>query len=321
MSMPIQRQSEAFGIFDDGPRYARDRASHDLPKGLAGLINSTGPRITAGMLNTRTAVNTDGMNPDDHAYGGGAGDPLFGEFGHDGYDYEGMSRGEFNHRMRGYDPDEASARRREEIEDEDDESGYNWGPIPPEHFGSRLPFDHAAAGRQAGAIDRIRQLIHPPAPEREPWSQTDEGYEHPSGLKVLPTEDGQWQMWSPAGKDNASKAKMYSPAAAPEHLMDWHDYEQGGQPPDWHERPRRAWDGMFPPNQMGPRTADVMQAAPAQQMQPLQGGGFLPGHQVVSIWRGTPINGIVTDLDGPHVWVRYHDGQHLKENPADIQLR
>lgn len=55
MSMPIQRQSEAYGIFDDGPRYARDRASTDLPRGLAGLLNSTGPRIQAGLLNTRQA--------------------------------------------------------------------------------------------------------------------------------------------------------------------------------------------------------------------------------------------------------------------------
>lgn len=55
MSMPIQRQSEAYNIFDDGPRFARDRSSTDLPSGLAGLVNSMGPRIQAGLLNTRTA--------------------------------------------------------------------------------------------------------------------------------------------------------------------------------------------------------------------------------------------------------------------------
>ena len=68
MSMPIQRQSEQFGYFDDGPRFARDRTSTDLPRGLAALVNTSGPRIQGGMLNTRTAVNTDGMHPDDHAY-------------------------------------------------------------------------------------------------------------------------------------------------------------------------------------------------------------------------------------------------------------
>lgn len=74
MSMPIQRQSESFGIFDDGPRFARDRSSHDLPKGLAGLVNSFGPRITAGMLNTRTAgeglEDTLASSPSEYAGGG-----------------------------------------------------------------------------------------------------------------------------------------------------------------------------------------------------------------------------------------------------------
>lgn len=55
MSMPIQRQSEAFGIFDDGPRFAREKSSFELPRGLAGLVNATGPRITGGLLNTRQA--------------------------------------------------------------------------------------------------------------------------------------------------------------------------------------------------------------------------------------------------------------------------
>lgn len=255
MSMPIQRQSESFGIFDDGPRYARDRAQYDLPKGIAGLINTTGPRIQAGLNNTRTAsdsceycgqpghdwqihpeahrdvadwerekhglefpfgdyregeypsdddhdgsywpgknasrlaVNTEGMNPEDHAYGRQTHNPLFGEYGHDGYDYEGVSPSRFRRDMRDRDLEQEIA---EAKEDEDDESGYNWGPVPPEHygavaedysggdeddpdwvrahsekqqehnrkrgeeishskkmFGSRLPFDRAAARRQA----------------------------------------------------------------------------------------------------------------------------------------------------------------------------
>lgn len=55
MSMPIQRQSEQFSVFDTGTRWERDRPQHDLPKGLAGLVNSMGPRVQGGMLNTRTA--------------------------------------------------------------------------------------------------------------------------------------------------------------------------------------------------------------------------------------------------------------------------
>lgn len=179
--MPIQRQSEQYGAFESGPRWERDRGQHDLPKGLAGLVNSMGPRISSGMLNTRTAaneeemaeldrehrerefprgdytgadypadddhdgsawpgkrgsrlaVNTDGMDPREHAYGRQEHDPLFGEFGHDGYDYEGVSPGQYRQMTRGYDPDVASQMAREE---EDDESGYNWGPVPPEHLGA-----------------------------------------------------------------------------------------------------------------------------------------------------------------------------------------
>ena len=53
--MPIQRQSDQFSVFDTGTRWERDRPQHDLPRGLAGLVNGMGPRITGGMLNTRTA--------------------------------------------------------------------------------------------------------------------------------------------------------------------------------------------------------------------------------------------------------------------------
>jgi hypothetical protein len=69
MSMPIQRQSEAYSIFDDGPRFARDRSSTDLPSGLAGLVNSMGPRITGGLLNTRQA-GTDSYPTPEHLWEG-----------------------------------------------------------------------------------------------------------------------------------------------------------------------------------------------------------------------------------------------------------
>lgn len=81
----------------------------------------------ADAFSYRIAVNTEGMDPDSHAYGRQPHDPLFGEFGHDGYDYEGVSRGEFNRRMRDRDVEQEAQDARE---DEDDESGYNWGPAP-----------------------------------------------------------------------------------------------------------------------------------------------------------------------------------------------
>lgn len=125
MSMPIQRQSESYGYFDEGPRFARDRASSDLPRGLAGVINSMGPRITGGMLNTRTAVNVDGM--DDHAYhtelpSGPGGDWIGDE---DGYR---APRREWNPDS-GYEPTDEDERR-SELVGEDDASEYNWGPEP-----------------------------------------------------------------------------------------------------------------------------------------------------------------------------------------------
>lgn len=204
--MPIQRQSESFGYFDDGPRFARDRSPADLPKGLAGLVNSMGPRIQAGLLNTRTAadddtydhgegpgypdwlrknrggdddhgweeatsndylfdemgryrrdrfkgkesarlaVNTDSMDPDDHAYHTEAPYGPGGEWVGDEDGYRAPRR-EWNPDY-GYEPTDEDERRAEGVYD-DDESGYNWGPVPPEHFGSRHPFDRAAGARLA----------------------------------------------------------------------------------------------------------------------------------------------------------------------------
>jgi hypothetical protein len=324
MSMPIQRQSESFGIFDDGPRYARDKSNYDLPKGLAALINTSGPRIQAGLNNTRTAgtdhyptpehlweghgpdrdedgrplrdstasevghfgdaaralhghtsrtasceycgksghdwqihpeahrdvadwerekhqqefpfgdytgdiypddgdhdgsawpgkhgsrlaVNTEGMNPDDHAYGLQAHDPLFGEFGHDGYDYEGVSPRHFKQVMRDYDPEAASQEAREQ---EDDESGYNWGPEPYDpREASRLPFDRVAGAESA-------------------------------------------------------------PVAPP-------------------------------------------------QMQPLQAGGYQIGHRIGLDYHGKQFPGTVIGVDGNNANIRWDDGQYSSEEPHNIRL-
>jgi hypothetical protein len=135
MSMPIQRQSDSFGVFDNGPRYERDRTSTDLPRGLAALINTSGPRIQGGMLNTRLAVNTDGMDPDSHAY-------------HTERRVDGPGPGRiYNPDFREYEPSEQDERDQEGVA-EDDESGYNWGPEP--RRASRHPFDRAAACQECG---------------------------------------------------------------------------------------------------------------------------------------------------------------------------
>lgn len=124
--MPIQRQSEAYGIFDDGPRFARDRRSADLPRGLAGLINTTGPRIQAGLLNTREAMDF-GRGPRDHGGAGPDGGPAVPDWFYDDDD--------------DVDPDLESLER------------HDPARFLPEHIvegrrgSGRLPFDRAAARR------------------------------------------------------------------------------------------------------------------------------------------------------------------------------
>jgi len=54
VSMPIQRQSESYGVFDGGDlRFAKEYTTRDLPEGLINALS--GPRITAGMNNRRQA--------------------------------------------------------------------------------------------------------------------------------------------------------------------------------------------------------------------------------------------------------------------------
>jgi hypothetical protein len=251
------------------------------------------------------------MDPREHAYGGGAGDPLFGEFGHDGYDYEGMSRGEFRQRMRDYDPDEASALRREEIEDEDDESGYNWGPVPPEHYGA-VAEDHSGGdeddpdwirehsprqqetNRKRGEeISRSKEMFARRATGRLPFDRTASGVDS-SSVRPGPLVDAPLYEQDP---DDYFGHKPYSGPYC----------EDCG-------RPTRYVSG--PDCRHARRHAAV---APA----PVVPGAhsYLPGHLVQSVWRDNPIRGIVTGLDGTRVWVRYEDGQTLPEEPQDIQPR
>jgi hypothetical protein len=154
MSMPIQRQSEAYGIFDDGPRFARDRSSADLPSGLAALINTSGPRITGGMLNTRQGgFPIDGPGdipgPRDH---GGAG-PDGGRSVPDWYydddnDNDGdppdknfVSEDPWGHHASRRPFDRAAARRL---------TAFDWKQIPEEHLGDSSAKDQWHAPLENG---------------------------------------------------------------------------------------------------------------------------------------------------------------------------
>lgn len=59
MTFPIQRQGETYGIFDEGDlRFAKEHHTRDLPDGLVNML--AGPRITAGMHDTRYDPRVDG---------------------------------------------------------------------------------------------------------------------------------------------------------------------------------------------------------------------------------------------------------------------
>ncbi|QZE10467.1 hypothetical protein SEA_SCOOBYDOOBYDOO_121 [Mycobacterium phage ScoobyDoobyDoo] len=117
MSMPIQRHQERFAPFmEDAAIYARrDRQSSYDEAEVADMLR--GPSIHAGLNDTRrVAVDTRGMDPDSHAYH--ELDPRgYGETGEWGQSE--LDDGEYSR----YERDAQGV-------DEDDESGYNWGPEP-----------------------------------------------------------------------------------------------------------------------------------------------------------------------------------------------
>ena len=208
MSMPIQRQSEQFGYFDDGPRFARDRTSTDLPRGLAALVNTSGPRIQGGMLNTRTAVNTDGMHPDDHAYHtelppGRGGEVTWVD---DAESYGRNPRREYNPDF-GYEPTDEDERRQEGVA-EDDESGYNWGPEP--RRASRHPFDREAGWADDNpSYDDTMKHIDDTLSAGEPFPGGD-GFL--SGTPRIPSGVGEGDDWQCSDCGNTPDSGGFFPA-------------------------------------------------------------------------------------------------------------
>jgi hypothetical protein len=240
--MPIQRQSESFGIFDDGPRYARDRTTLDIPKGLAGLINTTGPRIQGGMLNTRTAVNTDGMHPDSHAYHtelppGRGGEVTWVD---DAENYGRNPRREYNPDF-GYEPTDEDERRQEGVA-EDDDSGYNWGPEP--RRASRHPFDRTAGAWEDFFGEEMPSPFAGKDPERffldwlERGGDEEQHRHHESSRHIVARRflafDWKPVKWAdPEATDEMYRAKLenghalscYQIPDAPDHGWMWSIYE------------------------------------------------------------------------------------------------
>ena len=304
MSMPIQRQSEQYSAFDSGPRWERDRASHDLPKGLAGLLNSTGPRITGGLLNTRTAVNVDGMDPDSHAYHtelppGRGGEITWVD---DAENYGRNPRREWNPDF-GYEPTDEDERRQEGVA-EDDESGYNWGPEP--HHASRHPFDRTAACETCGV-----DVYHMSGTG---WVHADDddkdGEEYDEDHQAEPDHDDSLGLGLSSMNAEHERRELQGKRTEP----DTEEWENGRKAE--HHDPR--WHQYEPDMEReGRRTAAEMAPAPIQIP---QGGGYQIGHRIGMDYHEKVIPGTVIGLDGPSVKVRWDDKQYSIEEPRNIRL-
>lgn len=140
MSMPIQRQSDAYGIFDSGTRWDRDRSSTELPKGLAALVNTSGPRITGGLLDTRQAGYGRSFSMGDNPF-----QPGWGPADHGGHGPDGGPRHP-DHFEEDYEEDEDDPYM-ESLDQHDPDRYISADDIREARRGSgRLPFDRTAAG-------------------------------------------------------------------------------------------------------------------------------------------------------------------------------
>ena len=210
--MPIQRQSEAYSIFDDGPRFARDRSAADLPSGLAGLVNSMGPRITGGLLNTRQAgYPSDG--PRDHGGAGPDGGPSVPDsYYDDDDDFDGDPK----------DPPGTA------LEDP-------WG-----HRASRHPFDRTAACQSCGGeVYHIsgEGFVHDDTDDHDGWeidehhrAEPDDDDDRNLGLSSAEAwneREGRRVALAPAPQDPAAMAPQMPVGGGflPGHRvgLDWRD--------------------------------------------------------------------------------------------------
>ena len=330
MSMPIQRQSEQFSIFDDGPRYARDRSSTDLPQGLAGLINSTGPRIQAGLLNTRTAAGYDfGRGPRDHGGAGPDGGPAVPDWYYDG-----------------------------DSEDEEDDPLFGQDPdrFVPEHLvhghrqASRRPFDRTAAHcpecdqpcdveiEGHGYEEKYQEFPvsdccgaelddDGPDPDRDydTWKD-DQILDHDWHEGSLRPFDraaaGRLAACQECGGDVLPRSGNWEHVDGPsDHLADPDDDDVANDEYGEGLDPARGMDA-YKQHREGRRVALAPAPAlqdPAMAPQVPVGGGFQAGHRVGLDWRDRTIPGTVIANDG-QVHIRWDEGQYTSEDPSEVHL-
>ncbi|AON96889.1 hypothetical protein BI081_gp218 [Mycobacterium phage Tonenili] len=284
MSMPIQRQSESYHAFTDGPRFARDRVQRDLPPGLAGLV-SGGPRISAGLNNPRgirhhaDAYEAPGLFDKHGPYGSGV----------DSYGHE--AEPDFDPRQYG------------------DDSPHGPEPHVDEH-GHPLDVD------EGSYVEDLSGHGHPDVAGFGFGGYDD--YDPHSVENLPPDYDDQFGPHM-ASFTQARHHEADGPAPAlftpmlfqPGERLDARSELLGGE---------KAFVNDEPLGELAEGQHWVTGAAVQPQVVPgWVGHGYVPGHRVGLPWRDTVIPGTVTHLDGQQVGIRWDDGQHTTEEPADLR--
>lgn len=126
------------------------------------------------------------------------------------------------------------------------ESGSRWGMRKGAPFAGYEDFDDCTSQNSdkrdpsayCGEIKHRtedKKTAKTPKVLNDRWTQTDEGWEHPDGGKVLPSTDkqGHYQLWGPTvsfGDKGGGLAQLKQPHPDPKHLMNWYSWASGEGP-------------------------------------------------------------------------------------------
>lgn len=306
MSMPIQRQSEAYGAFDDGShRFAKDYETHDLPEGLVGML--AGRRISAGLNNPRAYREADV---------GAAMDSLgdtFGQEANRGFDGTlggfGSALGDAASNIGGGLVDAGSKLFDPKVTQGTPTAPAGVGTPPPTNinashqagfgaypdssgFGREDLSGHGGYDPQAEDQDYFDQA----PPTQDPGGFGFGGYEDydPHSSENLPPDYG--AQFGP---------HMSSFTTARRHCAD------GG--------PGNSTEDLNGTTSVYGGEDKVAAAVQPQVVPGWVGHGYSPGHRVGLPWREQLIKGTVTHLPGQEVGIRWDDGQHSTEQPSDLR--
>ncbi len=249
MTWPIQRQSDQYEALNGNDlRFAKEYETRDLPEGLVNMLGK-GVGITAGLNDPRRmrreadlpANPTVTTEPSTVPGSAGAGNPIeyggpessaagasesfsrtiaVNTRGMDPYSeaYHGHPEGGYRMEQHGFGPPELAEEERYErnaqgIED-DDASGYNWGPEP--HHYTDEAFREEPQTQLQPLDDMLTQVGPPTPPEhRDYYAQFGP---HLSFMTALPAEEGP-----------AQKTGLAAPATTPAVVPGWvgHGYVPG----------------------------------------------------------------------------------------------